>query len=325
MLSTTRNARKFGFTSRKREAFTLIELLVVIAIIAILAAILFPVFAQAREKARQTSCLSNIKQLGLGLMMYVQDYDETWPRNDDCVNGGTVAVPGAPATAIGCTGPYGDRVNHYKWWYWTYPYVKNVDINFCPSRTRIMDQSAATGNAKWQDWKNSSEVFGAGYGLNLSVTGALNVWPKPSSGRAYRNSFLGGGLAGVDRPADTLLIMETDNPAVGAYNYPYSQQTVTSYPLATREYWQAVMKPKGAVNKLNAPHNDGLNIGYCDGHAKFMKVDSFLNNCPTSAQYGGVSVPSYVTDAAPYGSTVSADPGAQPTVTQYWPMWGLKP
>lgn len=64
----------------KREAFTLIELLVVIAIVAILAAILFPVFARARENARRTSCLSNLKQIGLGMMMYVQDYDETYPN-----------------------------------------------------------------------------------------------------------------------------------------------------------------------------------------------------------------------------------------------------
>jgi prepilin-type N-terminal cleavage/methylation domain-containing protein len=64
---------------RKNRAFTLIELLVVIAIIAILAAILFPVFAQAREKARMTSCLSNCKQLAIGAMMYMQDYDEISP------------------------------------------------------------------------------------------------------------------------------------------------------------------------------------------------------------------------------------------------------
>src|ERR1700753_3578344 len=69
--------------ARTARAFTLIELLVVIAIIAILAAILFPVFAQAREKARQTTCLSNEKQIGLGIMQYVQDYDETYPQSTD--------------------------------------------------------------------------------------------------------------------------------------------------------------------------------------------------------------------------------------------------
>ena len=65
---------------RRRTGFTLIELLVVIAIIAILAAILFPVFAQAREQARMSTCLSNFKQIGLGVKMYIQDWDETYPR-----------------------------------------------------------------------------------------------------------------------------------------------------------------------------------------------------------------------------------------------------
>src|SRR5437867_3596943 len=84
-----------------RTAFTLIELLVVIAIIAILAAILFPVFAQAREKARQTSCLSNAKQLGLALQMYTQDYDEVVPTN----GGITAAVPSGTAPPPGSLRP----------------------------------------------------------------------------------------------------------------------------------------------------------------------------------------------------------------------------
>src|SRR5436309_9431139 len=81
---------------KRREAgFTLIELLVVIAIIAILAAILFPVFAQARDKARQTSCISNLRQLGTGMMMYVQDYDDTYPAvwYTDTGHWGNVILP----------------------------------------------------------------------------------------------------------------------------------------------------------------------------------------------------------------------------------------
>ena len=94
----------------QRRGFTLIELLVVIAIIAILAAILFPVFARAREKARQTSCLSNLKQLGIGWMMYVQDYDEMCPAVYFRPPSGTV-------------------------YYFNYlePYLKNTDVLLCPS------------------------------------------------------------------------------------------------------------------------------------------------------------------------------------------------
>lgn len=288
------------------RGFTLIELLVVIAIIAILAAILFPVFAQARDKARQTSCLSNNKQLGLALLMYTQDYDETWPRNDDCINGGKVAPAGAPATAIGCSAsPYfGDRVNHYKWWYWTYPYTKNVQINFCPSRT--FNQNS---------WNYAAEIDEAGYGLNIGLTGALNTYGSLTRNGAFRNSWSGGTLAGVAFPAEAMLLMETNIPGVGAYNTPQAN-VQTSYPIATREYWEKLMKPNGVVSKKYAPHADGLVVSYTDGHSKWMKVDSFLGKCPTAAQYGGVPVPT--------SEVMSWTIGSAPTWTQPWPYWNLQ-
>jgi len=123
------------FRRRRAEGFTLIELLVVIAIIAILAAILFPVFAKAREQARKTSCLSNLKQLGLGFMMYAQDYDETLP-------------------AI----PFGDCSTCWPWAAWPgtadwtgvfkaaiLPYTKNQQIYQCPSATEVDRWSGRNG------------------------------------------------------------------------------------------------------------------------------------------------------------------------------------
>ncbi len=113
----------------RQDGFTLIELLVVIAIIAILAAILFPVFARAREKARTASCQSNLKQLGLGLRMYSQDFDEQLPWH---------------CRAIASE-------DHTGWNTQIYPYVKNDQIYQCPSDT----------------WQNRSALCG-GYGYNLS-------------------------------------------------------------------------------------------------------------------------------------------------------------
>ncbi len=104
--------------SRIRGGFTLIELLVVIAIIAILAAILFPVFAQARERARAAACLSNMKQVGLGLAMYVQDNDETMPAaflRIEPINGGTIGDKFIPLES---------QIE---------PYVKNFGVWKCPS------------------------------------------------------------------------------------------------------------------------------------------------------------------------------------------------
>src|ERR1700712_1940336 len=93
----------------QKKGFTLIELLVVIAIIAILAAILFPVFAQAREKARQSSCASNMKQMSLAVIQYAQDYDESYPTG---LQSGWYAA---------------------SWAYNVQPYIKSVDVFRCPS------------------------------------------------------------------------------------------------------------------------------------------------------------------------------------------------
>src|SRR5437879_751496 len=122
---------------RKERAFTLIELLVVIAIIALIAAILFPVFAQARDKARAASCLPNLKQMGTAWTMYVQDYDEMFPRSyplnvwDDCAT-------------------MKDR-SHFGGWVGNLlvPYTKNVTIFQCPSNPKL--NSVNYGNGKLND------------------------------------------------------------------------------------------------------------------------------------------------------------------------------
>jgi len=117
--------------ARQGKGFTLIELLVVIAIIAILAAILFPVFARAREKARQTTCLSNLKQLGMGLMMYAQDWDEQLPLEPTNGNSHLGLVQGI------------------------YPYVKNRNIFYCPSINILVPYAADLANTD-ENWEQGN-------------------------------------------------------------------------------------------------------------------------------------------------------------------------
>ena len=124
-----------------KRGFTLIELLVVIAIIAILAAILFPVFARAREKARQTSCLSNLKQIGLSLLMYTQDYDEVLPPSGQYVTPDILFDP---------------NVGRMYWFLLVYPYVNNANVFSCPSDSSKLIRSggATTTHPDWPDGVN---------------------------------------------------------------------------------------------------------------------------------------------------------------------------
>src|SRR5262249_14362977 len=139
------------------RGFTLIELLVVIAIIAILAAILFPVFAQARENARKGVCLSNIKQLTLAEMMYVQDYDETFQTE--------YLIAGMPLTsALGAgMGVDGGNIN-----WWRYPlqaYLKSWDILNCPSGRKYAAQAAYQGRTFHPNEDSRNQLIN-NYGIN---------------------------------------------------------------------------------------------------------------------------------------------------------------
>jgi prepilin-type N-terminal cleavage/methylation domain-containing protein/prepilin-type processing-associated H-X9-DG protein len=234
-----------------RKGFTLIELLVVIAIIAILAAILFPVFSKAREKARQAACLSNIKQMSLGIIMYTQDYDETFP----------------PVSAIESSEfPLGDAGlsdNAAPWnWPWQqliYPYTQNAQIMWCPS-------GPDTYNAKWVCWYN--------YGANVNILGfAIPGGYESVDGPIYDQNIHTD--ASVQSPADKYMVMDCGgyeaiwyHGVIGAWGWRYIPG-MGSIPGSVKKAdlsWSGISWPS---DWTNGRHSGGINIGFADGHAKF--------------------------------------------------------
>jgi prepilin-type N-terminal cleavage/methylation domain-containing protein/prepilin-type processing-associated H-X9-DG protein len=178
-----------------RRGFTLIELLVVIAIIAILAAILFPVFARAREKARQSSCQSNLKQLGIAFDMYDQDYDEKMPR----------AWSGLA-----------DNNDAFSWADMLSPYIKNQQIFDCPSYTT---KSALYTSAVWGVQILNHNNFS--YGFNQSYWGGA-----PYSGGPAANSISGCALSDIAAPAETISVTDFNwYEAAAQYDIPTNYTT----------------------------------------------------------------------------------------------------
>ena len=227
--------------TRLHRGFTLIELLVVIAIIAILAAILFPVFAQARDKARAVSCLSNAKQLGLALTMYMQDYDEkVLPRYQAC-----------PST--GPTGP-----NQKLWTDTLMPYVKSKGIFVCLSatNTNYADQ--------WTSWNSSIPSTNnrgrVSVGYNQTISGWYYATPDGCGDMILPT------LPQIVAPSKN--VMFADSPSgdlAGGYRGYLMGNTGLNVPYTAT-----------SAGSIAAKHSEGTNLTFFDGHAKWYKGTSLL-------------------------------------------------
>ncbi len=240
-----------------RNGFTLIELLVVIAIIAILAAILFPVFAQAREKARAISCLSNIKQVGLAWMMYTQDYDEQTVIPFSDPTGNVYQFP---------TSANDPKAAH--WWPdLLLPYFKSWQIFVCPSEG---DAANIFGSGPYSWWWNQMQFTSIGYNYSH-----LGDWQYP------QGFSTGTSLAALTAPANTIAFVDSefDNGANKALGFcdVNAPDTGQWYPSPTVNVWASDWTwPAGSPSPTNygsmgPRHFEGVNIGWCDGHAKYLK------------------------------------------------------
>ena len=229
-----------------QSAFTLVELLVVIAIIAILAAILFPVFARARENARRSSCLSNLKQIGLGFMQYTQDYDENGPMTT-------------------MTGPTSS------WTTSTQPYLKSVQILHCPS-----DNSTRWNNAVVPP---AAPPYTTSYVLNdWFSAGRANSYSNLATVQEPARSIILAEKA--DMPS--MMVATADHFHPMYWNGGNSEET--SMMMGGATVWDAANNVPNELAVKR--HFDGFNNLYADGHAKWGRFDqltSYPNTDSSSA------------------------------------------
>lgn len=215
----------------RRNGFTLIELLVVIAIIAILAAILFPVFARARENARRASCQSNLKQIAIAMAMYEQDYDQVLPRLR------------TPSLQVSPTLPYG-------WGDMLLPYIKNIQIFQCPSEpTAPGTNIGPTGAAPDVRFPNFSDYY-----FNSALIGMHVAWFTAPS----LTVLLGDGTPG-----------NAHNRFDGCLNY-YADQTVGGNVGPLPDGCSAPGSFITNMDAAGR-HLDGANYAFVDGHVKWLK------------------------------------------------------
>jgi len=244
-----------------RKGFTLIELLVVIAIIAILAAILFPVFAQAREKARAISCVSNMKQMGLGIAQYQQDYDEQLLKS----------FYGFPGN--NCDWSAGAPPLLYSWRLAVQPYIKNTTGVFtCPSTPFLGQQQYYTNQSSGSaDNANTPPGVGdwmpASYAVNSAVIGFANG----NACDAVNTPEGDNSLAQIDAPADTIEVADSRSGWGDTKALFIGKPSAGNANTGGGNYKGGVAPTFGAEGMYQS-HQGRINLLFADSHAKTMKL-----------------------------------------------------